>query len=75
MAKYTGTMCPSCGLMTLMFHEWPSCVDGWEVLMASCDNCEYDVIRGFRRMNNIPDEDGRLTIMFAKPICPDEWSK
>ena len=68
MSRYTGTMCPQCHLMTLEHYEWPSCVDGWEVLMDSCNNCEYDVIRGFRRINNIPDEDGRLAIMFANPV-------
>ena len=36
--------------------------------MVSCEWCDYDVIRGFRRIGNAPDEDGITYIRFSDPL-------
>lgn len=73
MSQFIGTFCPRCGAMSLYFLEDPCSIDGWLVKTEYCLKCDYEAIQGFRRILNIPDEEGRLTIMFAKPFIVDAF--
>lgn len=68
MSRFTGTFCPQCGMPALRFSVIPMCTDGWEVLYNNCECCDYDSISGFRRIGSIPDEDGMVSVIFAKPV-------
>lgn len=73
MSQIIGTWCPNCGNMPLHYFENPCTVDGWLELTADCLTCGYTAIRGFRRILNNPDEEGRLTIMFANSLIVDDF--
>ena len=70
--KVTGGFCPQCGMPALHYSELSSCIRGWFVLVADCQSCDYGAIRGFRRAGGIPDENGIVSAMFARPLNLDD---